>query len=303
MRTLLHTLLITLFSTLTLITLTACNSSNGKDAQNTTPKISIAKKAKANHPYITKLTLTLPETKINKDSSITPTITATYSNNTTQEITDNIEWIISPKDAIATDQTKLTALKDTNATIQAKVTNFLNQTIISNKTNLNIYWEVNGHRLPPEPDPKVNNATLLGVDSNNNGVRDDVERWIYEKYKDKHPIHIDIAMQAARGYKLVLEKQPTSREEANSIHKKASASMSCEAYYQIYSKYFNEPLIVKEDINTGSFRMKIYFNTKTRREVYDQYNVLLSGDSYSTPSVDKNMSSYCDFDTSKYNKE
>ncbi len=37
---------------------------------------------------------------------------------------------------------------------------------------------IHGHRLPPEPDPKVNNATLLGVDVNHNGVRDDVERWI-----------------------------------------------------------------------------------------------------------------------------
>jgi hypothetical protein len=43
---------------------------------------------------------------------------------------------------------------------------------------LNIYWEVNGHSLPPEPDSKVNNAALFGIDSNHNGVWDDVERWI-----------------------------------------------------------------------------------------------------------------------------
>ena len=55
---------------------------------------------------------------------------------------------------------------------------------------------INGHTLPPEPDKALNDSTLLGIDSNNNGVRDDVERWIYITYKDKHPIHIDIAMQA-----------------------------------------------------------------------------------------------------------
>jgi len=34
----------------------------------------------------------------------------------------------------------------------------------------NIYSEtINGHTVPPEPDTKVNNATLLGIDSNNNG--------------------------------------------------------------------------------------------------------------------------------------
>ena len=45
---------------------------------------------------------------------------------------------------------------------------------------------INGYTLPPEPDPKINNSTLLGVDSNKNGIRDDVERWIIKKYKDHH---------------------------------------------------------------------------------------------------------------------
>lgn len=37
---------------------------------------------------------------------------------------------------------------------------------------------INGISVPPEPDATLNNATLAGVDSNNNGVRDDVERVI-----------------------------------------------------------------------------------------------------------------------------
>ena len=35
---------------------------------------------------------------------------------------------------------------------------------------------INGITVPPEPAPDLNNATLAGVDVNNNGVRDDVER-------------------------------------------------------------------------------------------------------------------------------
>lgn len=35
---------------------------------------------------------------------------------------------------------------------------------------------INGISVPPEPDATLNNATLAGVDSNSNGVRDDVER-------------------------------------------------------------------------------------------------------------------------------
>jgi hypothetical protein len=37
---------------------------------------------------------------------------------------------------------------------------------------------INGQTVPLAPDPTLNNSTLVGVDSNNNGVRDDVERLI-----------------------------------------------------------------------------------------------------------------------------
>jgi len=40
---------------------------------------------------------------------------------------------------------------------------------------------INGYTLPPEPDPVVNDSTILGIDSNDNGVRDDVEIWLLEK--------------------------------------------------------------------------------------------------------------------------
>ena len=117
---------------------------------------------------------------------------------------------------------------------------------------------INGHILPPEPDPKINNSTLLGIDSNNNGVRDDVERWIYKTYKNKHPIHVDIAMQAGRAYQIILYDPSRAKE----IHDEVVAPLACEAYYQIYAKYFNEPLLVREDINTKYFRKKIIFNTE-----------------------------------------
>ena len=97
----------------------------------------------------------------------------------------------------------------------------------------------------------------------------------------------------------MLEKQPKTREEAKRIHKKASAAMSCEAYYQIYAKYFNEPLLVKKDINTKYFRHKIYFNTKVRMDAYIKYNTLLSGDSYTLPKIEEKKM-LCDFNTSKY---
>ena len=41
-----------------------------------------------------------------------------------------------------------------------------------------------GNNLPPPPNQQENNATVEGVDANNNGVRDDVELAIFEKYPD-----------------------------------------------------------------------------------------------------------------------
>jgi len=154
---------------------------------------------------------------------------------------------------------------------------------------------IHGHQLPPEPDPVVNNSTLLGIDVNNNDVRDDVEIWILNKYKDKHPIHIDIAMQGARGFKLILEHA----EKAKEIHYKATAYIDCESYYSNYAKYFNEPLLVTEEVSTEYYRKKIYFNTEKRKTRYIEYDKLLSGDSYTLPKIE-NLKSLCDFNTSKY---
>lgn len=52
-----------------------------------------------------------------------------------------------------------------------------------------VWSDINGE-LPLEPDPKENNATLAGVDSNVNGIRDDVERAIYLKYKDSKVVAV-----------------------------------------------------------------------------------------------------------------
>jgi hypothetical protein len=243
------------------------------------------------------LTLTIPKTTLNKETNTTIKLTATYDDNTTKDVTDQAEWIIDRPEALTIKNHTLIAKKDTNLTIQAKVGNTL-----SNKVNLTIYWEVNGYRLPPEPDPKVNNATLLGVDGNNNGVRDDVERWIYNEYKDKHPIHIDIGMQAARGYRLVLEKQPKTKNEAMSIMKEVDSVAYCELYYWLDADEFGDPLLIKNIITDKYFRYKVYFNTKERLDIYDRYDSLFSGDSYVLLPA-KEEKATCDFNTSKYDKE
>jgi len=236
------------------------------------------------------LILTVDQTRLSKDANTTLHVVATYSDQTTKDVTDQVTWQIDNPTAITIRGDRLIAKQDKPTTLRAKLND-----ILSNEVSLDIYWEVNGHRLPPEPDKATNDATLLGVDINDNGVRDDVERWIYDKYKDKHPIHIDIAMQAARAYKLVLE----TPEMAKEIHAEVSAPMSCEAYYSRFAKYYNEPLLVDEDIINEYFMYEILYDTKERREKFEEYDRLLSGGTYVLPT-DEERKALCDFNTNKY---
>jgi len=44
--------------------------------------------------------------------------------------------------------------------------------------------DVDGSNLPPAPDPQLADATVEGVDANENGIRDDVELEIFKRFKD-----------------------------------------------------------------------------------------------------------------------
>ncbi len=75
---------------------------------------------------------------------------------------------------------------------------------------------INGIAVPPEPDPTVNNATLIGVDSNNNGIRDDVERKIATWYSG-NAARYEGAMRTARLLQayMVANGDPVKSKEAS----------------------------------------------------------------------------------------
>jgi len=57
-------------------------------------------------------------------------------------------------------------------------------------------WDDINGELPSIPDPEENNNSLTGVDSNQNGIRDDVEIAIYEKYKTQPRLAIGMLQYA-----------------------------------------------------------------------------------------------------------
>lgn len=52
---------------------------------------------------------------------------------------------------------------------------------------------INGVKVPPVPDPIENNKTLGGIDTDNNGVRDDIDRLIAEKFPDNPALRAGVA--------------------------------------------------------------------------------------------------------------
>jgi len=142
--------------------------------------------------------------------------------------------------------------------------------------------EINGHRLPPEPDPKINNATVLGIDSNDNGVRDDVERWIILHYAQdpKYPkTKTAIALQYAWAAQKILENP--------SMESKKYLDDALDCMYYWANKETDKYLKSASGFERGKYRRKLYilsgpeiddkiYNTKDRIEEYFKFNTALS---------------------------
>ncbi len=201
------------------------------------------------------LVLNVTESAVNKDHITAVILLAKDKEGRSLDVTDRAIWHITPPKALKIEGHTLTALKDGNVTLQAEY-----EGLRSDPVTLTIYWEVDGHRLPPEPDPKINNATLLGIDVNHNGIQDDVERWIYEKYD--HPIKRGILMQNARAYNKVIVDPSRAKETM----KYADKSLSCE-FYWIYIKK-PTPLNKYDHYNHIKKLKRQQFNTVDRLNRY-----------------------------------
>ncbi len=228
------------------------------------------------------LALSAEQTTINKDENTTLKLIATSSDGTTKELDAEIEYIITPKESAQVTNNTLIAKQDGILTIQARAGNTL-----SNALTLDIRWVINGHTLPPKPDTTVNDSTLLGIDTNNNGVRDDVERWIYETYD--HPIERGIFMQSARAYQKVI----VDPSRAHEMVKYSDDVLSCEFYWTYDSKDNNEDFILDEYRDYDSELKKIQFNTLKRHISYEKFNAEFNGEVFGAPKASKDK---CEFD-------
>jgi hypothetical protein len=254
---------------------------------------------------LTSLRLESNSTTLNVGEKATLTLIGIYSDNSTKTVDANVSYIITPAENAEVNGSVLTALKDGNVTVQAKV-----GTTLSNTINLHITWVVNGHVLPPEPDPTINNSTLLGVDVNDNGVRDDVERWIYETYDEYvpchqelydhvmqdgstmkgarevceehpipyHPIVRAVAMQGARAAQIIIQEP----EKAKGTLPILDSVLNCNAYFGFWAKVNGDPVLIPNETTFDKNLKNIQFNTTKRVRAYAKFNYNLSGGVYSS---------------------
>jgi hypothetical protein len=151
---------------------------------------------------------------------------------------------------------------------------------------------INGFVMPPCPDQTLNDSTLLGIDSNSNGVRDDVERWLINRYKDHHKIVTEIGFQGARAHQFMLAN-PDKQEEAR---QPINGAQACNSYFWHYAKYYNEPILLDHDIMTDKLGFKsVSLNTKERISAFLAYDRKLSGGVYTLPHAGERKA-FCTFD-------
>jgi len=126
--------------------------------------------------------------------------------------------------------------------------------------------------LPPEPNPKENESTLEGIDSNYNGVRDDVEIKIYKNYYNQ--LQRELLMEGARQFQKILDSE---RNMYKQIERDISKVSDCHIYLRDIDKD-----IKRYDFDFILFLETETFNTLKRSKKYKNYNKILSKGFYSS---------------------
>jgi hypothetical protein len=120
--------------------------------------------------------------------------------------------------------------------------------------------DVEGKNLPPVPDQAENDATVAGIDKNNNGIRDDVELAIFKEYPNSEKIRA-AELQYAMTEQMFLIRV-FNEETAKAVSEESSRAASCisEVISGTDLKTFLKAINLVDDL---------VFNTKSRQDYRD----------------------------------
>ena len=227
-------------------------------------------KVENTNPKPTHLTLSPKTIDVNIDAYIELNTTLHYDDNSSEIVKNGVTYTLSNDDvAFVNVQHGLKASEEGNTTLQAHY-----KDLNSNSVPISVYLEVDGYRLPLDPGEE-GKRTVAGIDANTNGVRDDIERWIYiEMEIYKYPrVERAIAMQDGKA----LQKILINLENAKNLYHEFDRSQNCFWYYRL--GYLGGRYPSNYVIFNAEYR-DIAMNTKERYKAYHKYDMLLGGDVY-----------------------
>lgn len=128
------------------------------------------------------------------------------------------------------------------------------------KNENNAVKTFDGFVEPEIPDNRANDSSLLGIDKNNNGIRDDIEIWInrtWSTYNERMALR-----QFAQDlqYRLVSARENTEASIAHSMSMSYTSSM-CLAFFWGFNK--SEKIIKDLEVLT--------YNTRERENTLDNF--------------------------------
>lgn len=133
----------------------------------------------------------------------------------------------------------------------------------------------------PMPDPKLNNATIEGIDSDKNGIRDDIQRIINEKYR-ADPIRKMIVRQYATTQQQVLLTSSNEQLSIAAMKDHLNSSLCWSGYMGVRIA----------DEERTSWKAQI-INTKERLIAERTANLNFHGQGGEIP---RNKKAFCSFD-------
>lgn len=138
---------------------------------------------------------------------------------------------------------------------------------------------ISTEQLVPDPGEE-GRKSLPGIDSDKDGIRDDVQRMIIEKYgKEDNPNIVPALKQFARAYQKVLETVDVKEENIKATR------ISFNAIYCLTA-------IEGEVSDKTSIVQAKFLNTKERLQAYKKADLNFHGQSGKIPD---DLGSYCNF--------
>lgn len=157
----------------------------------------------------------------------------------------------------------------TSAAQRYKFTNLMNLLILL-MSSLAIAGEPSSHAASPKLD---STAVLEGSDTNNNGIRDDVDAYLASK---NFPVpKLKAAQQEARVYQDQLTVNPTNKTALHAVELRADKSTNC-----MFSKFGGSAMALSKEL------LKLTANTIERKKAYSTYEHFLDGTVASLPDGD-----------------